>query len=88
MNILSVLMHTDVRPSDFSYVLCCPDMALWGYRFFFSFGLSCFFFPLAQCLIYVQLPYMEDLRQYVFSSLKNSKKYIPTGKTCAGQLEK
>uniref|UniRef100_A0A8C3D188 X-ray repair cross-complementing protein 5 n=1 Tax=Corvus moneduloides TaxID=1196302 RepID=A0A8C3D188_CORMO len=36
------------------------------------------FFPLAQCLIYVQLPYMEDLRQYVFSSLKNSKKCIPT----------
>ncbi|NXV03203.1 XRCC5 protein, partial [Cettia cetti] len=31
-----------------------------------------------ECLIYVQLPYMEDLRQYVFSSLKNSKKYIPT----------
>ncbi|XP_071291297.1 X-ray repair cross-complementing protein 5 isoform X1 [Agelaius tricolor] len=30
------------------------------------------------CLIYVQLPYMEDLRQYVFSSLKNSKKCIPT----------
>ncbi|KAF4796948.1 X-ray repair cross-complementing protein 5 [Turdus rufiventris] len=31
-----------------------------------------------ECLIYVQLPYMEDLRQYVFSSLKNSKKYVPT----------
>ncbi|NWZ42126.1 XRCC5 protein, partial [Brachypodius atriceps] len=31
-----------------------------------------------ECLIYVQLPYMEDLRQYVFSSLKNSKKYLPT----------
>uniref|UniRef100_A0A8D2QL43 X-ray repair cross-complementing protein 5 n=1 Tax=Zosterops lateralis melanops TaxID=1220523 RepID=A0A8D2QL43_ZOSLA len=31
-----------------------------------------------ECLIYVQLPYMEDLRQYVFSSLKNSKKYTPT----------
>ncbi|NWR19387.1 XRCC5 protein, partial [Emberiza fucata] len=31
-----------------------------------------------ECLIYVQLPYMEDLRQYVFSSLKNSKKCIPT----------
>lgn len=53
----------------------------------FFFRLSCFFFPLAQCLIYVQLPYMEDLRQYVFSSLKNSKKYTPTGKTFAGQLE-
>ncbi|KAF2988572.1 hypothetical protein EK904_007323 [Melospiza melodia maxima] len=45
---------------------------------FFFFRLCCFFFPLAQCLIYVQLPYMEDLRQYVFSSLKNSKKCIPT----------
>lgn len=22
---------------------------------------------------------MEDLRQYMFSSLKNNKKYIPTG---------
>ncbi|NWT66594.1 XRCC5 protein, partial [Prunella himalayana] len=31
-----------------------------------------------ECLIYVQLPYMEDLRQYVFSSLKNSKKSVPT----------
>ncbi|XP_025909513.1 X-ray repair cross-complementing protein 5 isoform X2 [Nothoprocta perdicaria] len=31
-----------------------------------------------ECLIYVQLPFMEDLRQYVFSSLKNNKKYIPT----------
>ncbi|NXH98082.1 XRCC5 protein, partial [Pachycephala philippinensis] len=31
-----------------------------------------------ECLIYVQLPYREDLRQYVFSSLKNRKKYVPT----------
>uniref|UniRef100_A0A8C8SL78 X-ray repair cross-complementing protein 5 n=1 Tax=Pelusios castaneus TaxID=367368 RepID=A0A8C8SL78_9SAUR len=31
-----------------------------------------------ECLIYVQLPYMEDLRQYMFSSLKNNKKYTPT----------
>ncbi|XP_075009037.1 X-ray repair cross-complementing protein 5 isoform X4 [Calonectris borealis] len=32
----------------------------------------------SQCLIYVQLPYMEDLRQYIFSSLKNNKKFVPT----------
>ncbi|XP_032859807.1 X-ray repair cross-complementing protein 5 [Tyto alba] len=31
-----------------------------------------------ECLIYVQLPYMEDLRQYIFSSLKKHKKCIPT----------
>ncbi|NWS68526.1 XRCC5 protein, partial [Crotophaga sulcirostris] len=31
-----------------------------------------------ECLIYVQLPFMEDLRQYIFSSLKNNKKFIPT----------
>ncbi|NXG06645.1 XRCC5 protein, partial [Sakesphorus luctuosus] len=31
-----------------------------------------------ECLIYVQLPYMEDLRQYIFSSLKHNKKCIPT----------
>uniref|UniRef100_A0A2K6PH08 X-ray repair cross-complementing protein 5 n=1 Tax=Rhinopithecus roxellana TaxID=61622 RepID=A0A2K6PH08_RHIRO len=31
-----------------------------------------------ECLVYVQLPFMEDLRQYMFSSLKNSKKYAPT----------
>ncbi|NXK20188.1 XRCC5 protein, partial [Arenaria interpres] len=31
-----------------------------------------------ECLIYVQLPYMEDLRPYIFSSLKNNKKCIPT----------
>ncbi|KAK2525909.1 Xrcc5 [Columba guinea] len=31
-----------------------------------------------ECLIYVQLPYMEDLRPYIFSSLKNNKKCTPT----------
>ncbi|XP_021255621.1 X-ray repair cross-complementing protein 5 [Numida meleagris] len=30
-----------------------------------------------ECLFYVQLPYMEDVRQYMFSSLKN-KKCTPT----------
>nr|XP_033801974.1 X-ray repair cross-complementing protein 5 isoform X2 [Geotrypetes seraphini] len=30
-----------------------------------------------ECLMYVQLPFMEDLRQYLFSSLKN-KNFIPT----------
>ncbi|XP_077305776.1 X-ray repair cross-complementing protein 5 [Lithobates pipiens] len=32
-----------------------------------------------ECLIYVQLPFMEDLRQYLFSSLENNKKFKPTG---------
>ncbi|XP_044159821.1 X-ray repair cross-complementing protein 5 [Bufo gargarizans] len=31
-----------------------------------------------ECLVYVQLPYMEDLRQYLFSSLNNNKKFRPT----------
>ncbi|XP_016012191.2 X-ray repair cross-complementing protein 5 [Rousettus aegyptiacus] len=31
-----------------------------------------------ECLVYVQLPFMEDLRQYMFSSLNNNKKYTPT----------
>ncbi|XP_062972775.1 X-ray repair cross-complementing protein 5 isoform X2 [Elgaria multicarinata webbii] len=31
-----------------------------------------------ECLAYVQLPYMEDLRQYMFTSLKNNKKCTPT----------
>ncbi|KAM8789799.1 X-ray repair cross-complementing protein 5 [Rhynchonycteris naso] len=31
-----------------------------------------------ECLVYVQLPFMEDLRQYMFSSLKNTKKFTPT----------
>ncbi|XP_053554079.1 X-ray repair cross-complementing protein 5 [Bombina bombina] len=31
-----------------------------------------------ECLVYVQLPYMEDLRQYMFASLKNNKKIAPT----------
>ncbi|XP_016052248.1 PREDICTED: X-ray repair cross-complementing protein 5 isoform X2 [Miniopterus natalensis] len=31
-----------------------------------------------ECLVYVQLPFMEDLRQYLFSSLKNNKKCTPT----------
>ncbi|XP_031813946.1 X-ray repair cross-complementing protein 5 isoform X3 [Sarcophilus harrisii] len=32
----------------------------------------------SQCLVYIQLPYMEDLRQYLFSSLRINKKCIPT----------
>nr|XP_048314931.1 X-ray repair cross-complementing protein 5 [Myodes glareolus] len=31
-----------------------------------------------ECLVYVQLPFMEDLRQYMFSSLRNNKKCAPT----------
>ncbi|KAI6065186.1 X-ray repair cross-complementing protein 5 isoform X1 [Aix galericulata] len=31
-----------------------------------------------ECLTYVQLPYVEDVRQYMFSSLKNNKKFTPT----------
>ncbi|XP_008053748.2 X-ray repair cross-complementing protein 5 [Carlito syrichta] len=31
-----------------------------------------------ESLVYVQLPFMEDMRQYMFSSLKNNKKYTPT----------
>nr|XP_058908773.1 X-ray repair cross-complementing protein 5 isoform X3 [Kogia breviceps] len=31
-----------------------------------------------ECLMYVQLPFMEDLRQYMFSSLKNNRKCTPT----------
>ncbi|XP_045152803.1 X-ray repair cross-complementing protein 5 [Echinops telfairi] len=31
-----------------------------------------------ECLVYVQLPFMEDLRQYMFPSLKNIKKCTPT----------
>ncbi|KAL0985687.1 hypothetical protein UPYG_G00160500 [Umbra pygmaea] len=31
-----------------------------------------------ECLIYVQLPFMEDLRQYTFASLENNKKYTPS----------
>ncbi|KAK1166260.1 X-ray repair cross-complementing protein 5-like isoform X1 [Acipenser oxyrinchus oxyrinchus] len=36
-----------------------------------------------ECLMYVQLPYMEDLRQFTFSSLQNNKKYIPSGEQMA-----
>lgn len=32
-----------------------------------------------QCLVYVQLPYMEDLRQFAFPSLENNKKFVPSG---------
>lgn len=31
-----------------------------------------------ECLVYVQLPFMEDLRQYSFPSLENNKKYTPS----------
>ncbi|KAM5152519.1 X-ray repair cross-complementing protein 5 [Mantella aurantiaca] len=31
-----------------------------------------------ECLVYVQLPYIEDVRQYLFSSLNNNKKFQPT----------
>ncbi|MGH0121077.1 UNVERIFIED_CONTAM: hypothetical protein FKN15_069280 [Acipenser sinensis] len=36
-----------------------------------------------ECLMYVQLPYMEDLRQFAFSSLQLNKKYIPSGEQMA-----
>ncbi|KAG9271653.1 X-ray repair cross-complementing protein 5 [Astyanax mexicanus] len=32
-----------------------------------------------ECLMYVQLPYMEDLRQFTFPSLENNKKFAPSG---------
>ncbi|KAI1899245.1 hypothetical protein AGOR_G00059820 [Albula goreensis] len=31
-----------------------------------------------ECLIYVQLPFMEDLRQFTFPSLENNKKFVPS----------
>ncbi|XP_026769014.3 X-ray repair cross-complementing protein 5 [Pangasianodon hypophthalmus] len=31
-----------------------------------------------ECLVYVQLPYMEDLRQFTFPSLENNKKFVPS----------
>ncbi|XP_062861614.1 X-ray repair cross-complementing protein 5 isoform X2 [Trichomycterus rosablanca] len=31
-----------------------------------------------ECLQYVQLPYMEDLRQFTFPSLENNKKFTPS----------
>uniref|UniRef100_A0AAA9TSV5 X-ray repair cross-complementing protein 5 n=1 Tax=Bos taurus TaxID=9913 RepID=A0AAA9TSV5_BOVIN len=31
-----------------------------------------------ECLVYIQLPFMEDLRQYMFPSLKNNRKCTPT----------
>ncbi|XP_026126918.1 X-ray repair cross-complementing protein 5 [Carassius auratus] len=31
-----------------------------------------------ECLLYVQLPYMEDLRQFTFPVLENNKKFTPS----------
>ncbi|XP_069010756.1 X-ray repair cross-complementing protein 5 isoform X2 [Embiotoca jacksoni] len=31
-----------------------------------------------ECLMYVQLPFMEDLRQFAFPSLENNKKFTPS----------
>ncbi|KAK5861164.1 hypothetical protein PBY51_022580 [Eleginops maclovinus] len=31
-----------------------------------------------ECLMYVQLPFMEDLRQFTFPSLENNKKFTPS----------
>ncbi|XP_039612266.1 X-ray repair cross-complementing protein 5 [Polypterus senegalus] len=36
-----------------------------------------------ECLIYVQLPYMEDLRLFSFTSLENNRKYTPSGEQLA-----
>uniref|UniRef100_A0A8C0NUC0 X-ray repair cross-complementing protein 5 n=1 Tax=Canis lupus familiaris TaxID=9615 RepID=A0A8C0NUC0_CANLF len=41
-------------------------------------ALSSLIHDVYECLIYVQLPFMEDLRQYMFSSFKNNKKCTPT----------
>ncbi len=32
-----------------------------------------------QCLLYVKLPFMEDLRQFTFPMLENNKKFTPSG---------
>ncbi|XP_042351153.1 X-ray repair cross-complementing protein 5 [Plectropomus leopardus] len=34
--------------------------------------------PGYECLMYIQLPFMEDLRQFTFPSLENNKKFTPT----------
>uniref|UniRef100_A0A3Q3W893 X-ray repair cross-complementing protein 5 n=1 Tax=Mola mola TaxID=94237 RepID=A0A3Q3W893_MOLML len=34
--------------------------------------------PHYECLMYIQLPFMEDLRQFTFPSLENNKKLIPS----------
>ncbi|CAL8240942.1 unnamed protein product [Merluccius merluccius] len=31
-----------------------------------------------ECLVYIQLPFMEDLRQFTFPSLENNKKFNPS----------
>ncbi|XP_044222029.1 X-ray repair cross-complementing protein 5 isoform X1 [Thunnus albacares] len=31
-----------------------------------------------ECLMYIQLPFMEDLRQFTFPSLENNKKFTPS----------
>ncbi len=36
--------------------------------------------------MYVQLPFMEDLRQFTFPSLENNKKFTPSGTVPACQL--
>ncbi|XP_066431656.1 X-ray repair cross-complementing protein 5 isoform X2 [Eleutherodactylus coqui] len=36
-----------------------------------------------ECLMYVQLPFMEDLRHYLFSSLNNNKKVKPSDEQLA-----
>ncbi|XP_034549343.1 X-ray repair cross-complementing protein 5 [Notolabrus celidotus] len=32
----------------------------------------------SECLMYIQLPFMEDLRQFTFPSLENNKKFTPS----------
>lgn len=34
----------------------------------------------SQCLVFIQLPYMEDLRRFTFLPLDTNKDNIPTGK--------
>ncbi|XP_023265471.1 X-ray repair cross-complementing protein 5-like, partial [Seriola lalandi dorsalis] len=36
-----------------------------------------------ECLMYVQLPFTEDLRQFTFPSLENNKKLTPSGTVSA-----
>lgn len=38
-----------------------------------------------QCLLYVQLPFMEDLRQFTFPMLEHNKKFTASGESSANK---
>lgn len=70
-----VKQHYEVRLHTPEHGTILYDVGVLGLELIHSSHVSW----LQQCLKYVQLPFMEDLRHFTFPSLENNKKFTPSG---------